>query len=58
MRKKRRRHNISVELYAQLDARKPDIRDVMSDLLGWIEDADEVQRMDDNGAVALELYRE
>ena len=46
---KRRQHNISAELYAQLDACKPDIRDVISDLLGWIGDADEVQRLEDNG---------
>ncbi|MEO9682940.1 MAG: DUF6538 domain-containing protein [Tateyamaria sp.] len=46
---KRRQHNISAELYAQLDDCKPDIRDVISDLLGWIGDADEVQRLEDNG---------
>lgn len=46
---KRRQHNISAELYAKLDACKPDIRDVISDLLGWIGDADEVQRLEDNG---------
>lgn len=46
---KRRQHNISVELYAQLDACKPDPRDVLSDLLGWIGDSDEVQRMEDTG---------
>jgi len=46
---KRRQHNISAELYAQLDACKPDPRDVISDLLGWIGDADEVQRMEDAG---------
>ncbi len=46
---KRRQHNISAELYAQLDNCKPDPRDVISDLLGWIGDADEVQRMDDIG---------
>lgn len=46
---KQRQHNISAELYAQLDACKPDIRDVISDLLGWIGDADEVQRLEDNG---------
>jgi site-specific recombinase XerD len=32
-----------------LDTCKPDIRDVISDLLGWIGDADEVQRMEDSG---------
>jgi hypothetical protein len=36
-------------MYAELDTCKPDIRDVISDLLGWIGDADEVQRMEDNG---------
>ena len=46
---KRRQHNISVELYARLDACKPDVRDTISDLLGWIGDADEVQRMDEAG---------
>lgn len=46
---KRRQHNISAELYAQLDACKPDIRDVISDLLGWIGDTDEIQRLEDNG---------
>ncbi len=46
---KRRQHNVSVELYARLDACKPDIRDVISDLLGWIGDADEIQRLEDNG---------
>lgn len=46
---KKRQHNISAELYAQLDACKPDVRDLISDLLGWIGDADEVQRLEDNG---------
>lgn len=46
---KRRQHNISAELYAQLDGCKPDIRDVISDLLGWIGDANEVQRLEDEG---------
>ena len=46
---KRRQHEITTDLYAQLDACKPDIRGVISDLLGWIGDADEVQRMEDNG---------
>jgi hypothetical protein len=46
---KRRQHSIATELYSQLDARKPDIRDVISDLLGWISDDGEVQRMDDEG---------
>ena len=45
----RRQHGIATDLYAQLDKCKPDIRDVISDLLGWIGDADEVQRMDDAG---------
>ena len=48
---KRRQHNITVELYAQLEASKPDIRDMISDLLGWIGDAEEVQRMEDTGAL-------
>lgn len=38
---KRRQHGISSELYAQLDGCKPDLRDVISDLLGWIGDADD-----------------
>ena len=46
---RRRKHDIATELYAQLDACKPNIRDVISDLLGWIGDADEVQRLDDAG---------
>ncbi|MEP4249165.1 DUF6538 domain-containing protein [Tateyamaria sp.] len=46
---KRRQHNISAEVYLQLDACKPDQRDMISDLLGWIGDADEVQRLEDNG---------
>lgn len=46
---KRRQHNISAELYAKLDACKPDLRDVISDLLGWIGDAEEIQRLEDNG---------
>ena len=46
---RRKQHGITSELYAQLDSCKPDIRDVISDLLGWIGDADEVQRMDDEG---------
>lgn len=46
---RRRQHNISAELYAQLDRCKPDLRDVISDLLGWIGDADEVQRLEDCG---------
>jgi hypothetical protein len=46
---RRRQHGITSELYAQLDTCKPDIRDVISDLLGWIGDADEVQRMEDSG---------
>lgn len=46
---KRRQHNIAVDLYAQLDTCQPDVRDMISDLLGWIGDADEVQRMDDAG---------
>jgi len=46
---RRRQHGITSELYAQLDSCKPDIRNVISDLLGWIGDADEVRRMEDNG---------
>ncbi|WP_411352500.1 DUF6538 domain-containing protein [Leisingera aquaemixtae] len=46
---KRRQHNIATELYAQLDACKPDIRDLISDALGWIGDAAEVQRLEENG---------
>ena len=46
---KRRQHKISAALYTQLDTCKPDPRDVISDLLGWIGDADEVQRMEDIG---------
>lgn len=46
---KRRQHGIATALYKQLDECKPDIRDVISDLLGWIGDAEEVQRMDDSG---------
>ena len=46
---KRRQHNISAALYAELDACKPDIRDMISDMLGWIGDADEVQRLEDDG---------
>jgi len=46
---KRRQHNISAELYVQLDTCKPDIRDGISDLLGWIGDANEIQRLEDNG---------
>ncbi|MGJ8624435.1 MAG: DUF6538 domain-containing protein [Yoonia sp.] len=46
---KRRQHGITTELYARLDACKPDIRDIISEILGWIGDADEVQRMDDEG---------
>jgi len=48
---KRRQHNITVELYTQLDASKPDIRDTISDLLVWIGDAEEVQRMEDTDAL-------
>ena len=48
---KRRQHKIAVELYAQLDSSKPDIRDTISDLLGWIGDAEEVQRMEDTGSL-------
>ena len=43
---KRRQHNVSSDLYAQLDACKPDPRDTISDLLGWIGDADEIQRLE------------
>lgn len=46
---KRRQHKISAELYSKLDACKPDPRDVISDLLGWIGDADEIQRLEDKG---------
>ncbi|MFO8125404.1 DUF6538 domain-containing protein, partial [Yoonia sp.] len=46
---RRKQYAITTELYKQLDSAKPDIRDVISDLLGWIGDADEVQRMDDEG---------
>lgn len=46
---KRRQHNISAQLYARLDACKPDARDQISNLLGWIGDADEVERLEDNG---------
>ncbi|MDX8347807.1 DUF6538 domain-containing protein [Cognatiyoonia sp. IB215446] len=46
---KRRQHNIATELYGQLDACKPDIRDMISDLLGYIGEADEVQRLEDEG---------
>lgn len=46
---KRRQHNIASELYDQLDACQPDLRDVISDLLGWIGDAEEIQRLEDNG---------
>ena len=46
---RRRQHNISTELYAQLDACKPDLRDVISNHLGWIGDAEEVQRLEDEG---------
>jgi hypothetical protein len=46
---KRRQYGIATDLYGQLDACKPDVRDVISDLLGWIGDSVEVQRMEDNG---------
>ncbi|EAQ06284.1 DUF6538 domain-containing protein [Yoonia vestfoldensis] len=46
---KRRQHGIATELYGQLDACKPDIRDIISHLLGYIGEADEVQRMEDEG---------
>ncbi|WP_300019510.1 DUF6538 domain-containing protein [uncultured Roseobacter sp.] len=46
---KRKQHEISVGLYAQLDDCQPDLRDVISDLLGWIGDAEEVQRLEDSG---------
>lgn len=45
----RKQHGITSKMYAELDTCKPDIRDVISDLLGWIGDADEVQRMEDEG---------
>ena len=44
-----RKHNISVDLYALLDACKPDPRNEISNLLGWIGDADEIQRLEDSG---------
>lgn len=46
---KQRQHNITVELYAQLDACKPDIRDAISNAMGWIGDAAEIQRLEDEG---------
>jgi len=46
---RRRQHGIATELYAHLDACQPDLRDVISDLLGWIGDANEIQRLEDNG---------
>lgn len=46
---KRRQHNIASELYAKLDACQPDLRDMISDLLGWIGDANEVQRLENDG---------
>ena len=46
---KRRQHRISTELYARLDASQPDMRDKISDFLGWIGDANEIQRLEDNG---------
>ncbi|SIT81147.1 Site-specific recombinase XerD [Yoonia rosea] len=46
---RRKQYAITTKLYAELDTCEPDIRDVISDLLGWIGDADEVQRMDDEG---------
>ena len=46
---RRRQYSITTELYAKLDTCKPDIRDMISDLLGWIGDSREVQRMDDEG---------
>lgn len=46
---RRRQYSITTELYAKLDTCKPDIRDMISDLLGWIGDSQEVQRMDDEG---------
>ncbi|KMW58439.1 Phage integrase [Candidatus Rhodobacter oscarellae] len=42
---RRRQHNISSDLYAQLDACKPDLRDLISDHLGWIGDAAEIKRL-------------
>jgi hypothetical protein len=59
---RRRQYSITTELYGQLDACKPDIRDIISDLLGWIGDADEVQRMEDEGhlegTIMANLYAE
>lgn len=46
---KQKQHNISSELYAKLDECKPDPRDIISDLLGWIGDAEEIQRLEDSG---------
>ncbi len=46
---RQKQHRIASELYTELDNCKPDPRDVISDHLGWIGDADEVQRMEDNG---------
>ena len=46
---KRKQHNISAELYSELDKCKPDPRDIISELLGWIGDLEEVQRLEDNG---------
>ena len=46
---RRRQYKITTDLYADLDACKPDIRDMISDLLGYIGEADDVQRMEDEG---------
>jgi hypothetical protein len=59
---RRKQHGISSELYALLDAAKPDIRDVLSDHLGWIGDAEEVQRLEDagdlEGIIMANMYTE
>jgi integrase len=53
---KRRQHKIATELYAQLDSCKPDPRDEISNLLGWIGDADEIQRLEDAGDLEGIIY--
>ncbi|MDG1117632.1 MAG: phage integrase SAM-like domain-containing protein [Flavimaricola sp.] len=46
---RRRQHSLTTELYAQLDACKPDARHVISRLLGDIGDVDEVERLHNEG---------
>ena len=46
---RRRQHSLTTELYAQLDACKPDIRNVISRLLGDVGDAEEVERLHNEG---------